>query len=363
MSVVSLLTRAAEDAPEHTALAAKREGEWVKWSYERYLEDVRAVGKAFIKLGLKVGHGVGIIGFNSPEWFFADLGCVFAGGLATGIYPTNSAEACKYVLANCKANIVVVEDEKQLGKILQVKDSLPELKQIVQYSGKPSAPGVLSWEELLDIGDGESDDELEGRISNLAPNLCCHLVYTSGTTGPPKGVMLSHDNLTFTSRSDFAREYFQFSCFQRFRTLAEIYNLQDTEERFVSYLPLSHVAANIMDIFMVIQCLGTIYFANRDALKGTLVATLKEAQPTVFFGVPRVWEKIREKMVLIGKANTGIKKAVGLWAKKTGLDYNKAKIGGKKSRSLSFKVSSSGLEDLSERFLVADCGQDGLQKS
>ena len=123
-----------------------------------------------------------------------------------------------------------------------------------------------------------------------------------------------------------------------YRTLAEIYNLQDMEERFVSYLPLSHVAANIMDIFMVIQCLGTLYFANKDALKGTLVATLKEAQPTVFFGVPRVWEKIREKMVEIGKSNTGIKKAVGIWAKKTGLGFNKAKIGGKKPRSISFKV-------------------------
>ena len=345
VSVVTLLTRAAEDAPDHTALCVKREGEWVKWTYERYLEDVRAVGKAFIKLGLKVGHGVGIIGFNSPEWFFSDLGCVFAGGLAAGIYPTNSAEACKYVLANCKANIVLVEDEKQLAKILQVKDSLPELKQIVQYTGKPSAPGVLSWEELLDIGDGESDRLLEERISQLAPNLCCHLVYTSGTTGPPKGVMLSHDNLTFTSR-----------------TLSEIYNLQDMEERFVSYLPLSHVAANIMDIFMVIQCLGTVYFANRDALKGTLVATLKEAQPTIFFGVPRVWEKIREKMVQIGKANTGFKKAVGMWAKRTGLDYNKAKIGGKKSRSLSFKVGRipSAEDFFDDEF--ADRGQNGLQE-
>ena len=199
--MVTLLTKAAEDAPDHTALAVERDGDWVKWSYERYLEDVRCAGRAFIKLGLKVGHGVGIIGFNSPEWFFADLGCVFAGGLATGIYPTNSAEACKYVLANCKANIVVVEDDKQLAKILTIKDSLPELKQIVQYSGTPSAPDVLSWDDLMDLGDKESDDLLDERISNLAPNLCCHLVYTSGTTGPPKGVMLSHDNLTFTSRS------------------------------------------------------------------------------------------------------------------------------------------------------------------
>ena len=186
LSVVTLLSRAAEDAPDHTALAVDRDGEVIKWTYERYLEDVRCVAKAFIKLGLKVGHGVGIIGFNSPEWFFADLGCVFAGGLAAGIYPTNSPEACKYVLANCKANIVVVEDGKQLAKILTIKDSLPELKQIVQYIGKPSSPNVLSWDELLDIGDKESSEELEERISNLAPNLCCHLVYTSGTTGPPK---------------------------------------------------------------------------------------------------------------------------------------------------------------------------------
>jgi len=323
LSVPTLLIRAAEDAPDHIALAVKRDGAWVKWTYEKYLDDVRVAGKAFIKLGLKVGHGVGIIGFNSPEWFFSDLGCVFAGGLATGIYPTNSPEACKYVLANCKANIVVVEDDKQLAKILDVKDSLPELKHIVQYTGTPTVDGVISWRELMDMGAAEDDDELESRISNLAPNMCCHLVYTSGTTGPPKGVMLSHDNLTFTSR-----------------TLVEHYGLQDMEERFVSYLPLSHVAANIMDIFMVTQCLGTLYFANRDALKGTLVSTLKEANPTVFFGVPRVWEKVREKMVQVGKANTGFKRAVGIWAKKTGLDYNKAKIGGRRGRgSLSFKIA------------------------
>lgn len=89
-----------------------------------------------------------------------------------------------------------------------------------------------------------------------------------------------------------------------------------------------------MFIFFIHNC-----FMNEKL--GTLVSTLKEAQPTIFFGVPRVWEKIREKMVMIGKSNTGIKKAVGMWAKKTGLDFNKAKIGGKKTRSISFKVSES----------------------
>ena len=113
-----------------------------------------------------------------------------------------------------------------------------------------------------------------------------------------------------------------------------------------------------MDIFMATQCLGTVYFANRDALKGTLVATLKEALPTVFFGVPRVWEKVQEKMiqvmkkhsckrkrqkfkarVQVGKANTGFKKAFGSWAKKTGLEYNKAKLGGRNGAKLSFKIA------------------------
>lgn len=322
-SVPSLLASAARDAPDHVALAVKREGVWHKWTYETYLKEIRTVAKAFIKLGLRPAHGVGIIGFNSPEWFLADLGCVFAGGLATGIYPTNSPSACKYVLHNCLANIVVVEDDKQLAKVLAVRDALPNLKVVVQYLGTPTKEGVMSWKDLMELGAAEGEEELEARLDKAAPNLCCHLVYTSGTTGPPKGVMLSHDNLTFTAR-----------------TLVEHYGLQHTQERFVSYLPLSHVAANIMDIFMTVTCAGTLYFANRDALKGTLTTTLKEAKPTVFFGVPRVWEKIREKMVEVGKSNTGVKKAVGIWAKKTGLDHNRAMIGGRETNSLSFKVAN-----------------------
>jgi len=174
----------------------------------------------------------------------------------------------------------------------------------------------------MEIGKKESEEELNSRLSNLAPNLCCHLVYTSGTTGPPKGVMLSHDNLTFTARS-----------------ICDMYSLGWCEERMVSFLPLSHVAANIMDLFMQITCAGTLYFANKDALKGTLISTLKEAQPTLFFGVPRVWEKVQEKMIEVGKSTTGIKRAVGIWAKKTGLDHNKAKISGKKSGKFSYKIA------------------------
>jgi len=322
ISVPTLLNKTAQQSGDHMALSVTRGGTAVQWTYKEYLEDVNTVAKAFIKLGLAPGHGVGIIGFNTPEWLFADLGCVFAGGLATGIYPTNSAEACQYVLANCRANVVVVEDQKQLSKVLAIKPNLPNLKCIVQYSGEPNEKGVLSWSQLLEIGKKENRTELDRRLLNLAPNLCCHLVYTSGTTGPPKGVMLTHDNLVYTAR-----------------TLVDHYGLQWEQERLVSYLPLSHVAANIMDIFMVTTCAGTLYFANKDALKGTLTTSLREAKPTIFFGVPRVWEKVREKMIQVGKSNTGFKKAVGMWAKKTGLDHNKGKLAGKRSANFSYKLA------------------------
>jgi long-chain-fatty-acid--CoA ligase ACSBG len=215
---------------------------------------------------------VGIIGFNSPEWFLANLATIFAGGLSAGIYPTNNPSACRYIMENCRANVLIVEDEKQLAKFLPFRDQLPHLRAIVQWSGQVNSQhGVISWSELMRTGAAEADDELNARLNASAVNECCHLVYTSGTTGPPKGVMLSHDNLTFTARR-----------------LAEIFHLKEGgQERLVSYLPLSHIAANICDLFVMMTCGGSVYFADKDALKGTLTVTLKEALPTLFFGVPR----------------------------------------------------------------------------
>ena len=102
--------------------------------------------------GLEPRHGVGIIGFNSPEWFIADLAAVFAGGMAAGIYPTNGAEACRHIMANCKANILVVEDAKQLEKFKAFRDELTDLKAVVQYTGTPTEKGVIAWKDLLAMG-------------------------------------------------------------------------------------------------------------------------------------------------------------------------------------------------------------------
>lgn len=309
MTVVQGLQRAVRLAPTRTALAVKRNNEWVKWTYTEYYEAVCSAAKSFIKLGLEPYHGVGIIGFNAPEWLISDLGAIFAGGLAVGIYTTNSPEACHYVAENCEANIIVAENKHQLHKILKIWDRLPHLKAVVQYIGELEEglpPNVYTWNQFMEFGKEVPDDVLQQRINDLAPNKCCTLIYTSGTTGNPKGVMLSHDNLLWTAE-----------------TASRHVNAgEKVVEQCISYLPLSHIAAQELDIFMPIYLVGSVWFAQADALKGTLVQTLRDVRPTLFFGVPRVYEKIMEKLKEIGQSVTGIKRKMANWAKGVALQGN-----------------------------------------
>ncbi|XP_041643923.1 long-chain-fatty-acid--CoA ligase ACSBG2-like [Cheilinus undulatus] len=307
ITIHEMFKKTVDTFGDHSALAFKKEGQWEMVTWKQYYEQCRTAAKSFMKLGLERYHGVGILGFNSPEWFISDIGCILAGGLATGIYTTNSPEACQYVAASCDANVLVVENQKQLDKILQIKDQLPHLKAIVMYKGEPQqkAPFLHTWEEFMKLGEDVPEQKLDDMIKSLKPNECCSLIYTSGTTGKPKGVMLSHDNLTWT-------------CNQAALT----FDINYAEEVMVSYLPLSHVAAQIIDMWLAISYATTTYFADPDALKGSLVNTMKEARPTCFLGVPRVWEKMQEKMKAVGAKASPLRRSVASWAKSIGLQYN-----------------------------------------
>ena len=208
---------------------------------------------------------------------------------------TNIAEACHYITDHSKASVVVVEGNYQLKKYTDAGAKLPFIKALVVYgeavdkavADKCGVP-VYTWEDFLRIGSSISDDAVDQRGNVIRPGNCASLIYTSGTTGPPKAVMISHDNITWTSQN-----------------IIDHYMKLNHEDRVVSYLPLSHIAAQLIDIYCMLILGGCTYFAQPDALKGTLTVTLKEVRPTFFFGVPRVWEKIEEKMVQMGRESTG----------------------------------------------------------
>tara|TARA_B110000208_G_scaffold60730_1_gene79031 strand:+ start:84 stop:1337 length:1254 start_codon:yes stop_codon:yes gene_type:complete len=311
--------------------AATGEHEWVEWTWAEYYEQARCAAKAFIKLGLQPQDSVNIIGFNSPEWLIADIGAILAGGLAAGIYSTNSAEACAYVSKHSGGRVAVVEDEKQLAKFEEIAGDMDKLEAIVVYSHKyvsenrtDESPGIYSWAEFMAEGadEGEGDDatdwpsnELEVRIDAQNASDCCTLIYTSGTTGNPKAVMCSHDNVTWTGLSLLSQS--QKDC---------KWGETAGGEHIVSYLPLSHIAAQMIDIHVPMhwaassKYCGTTHFARRTALKGTLGDTLRAVKPTLFFGVPRVWQKINEKIVATSKATpkSAVAQAIVDFAKSRG---------------------------------------------
>ena len=236
-----------------------------------------------------------------------------AGGIAAGIYATNGPEACKYISDHSEAKVVVVEGVKQLEKYYSIAKDLSMLKAIVMYgpdsvpddvSSKLSVP-VYTFADFLKLGESVSDDELKARGDAQKANEVTTLIYTSGTTGPPKAVMITHDNITWTARAQLS-------------TMARELN---NDDHMISYLPLSHIAAQMLDLHCPMATGTQVWFAQPDALRGSLGATLKEVRPTVFFGVPRVWEKIYDKMQEVAKSSTGLKKKISMWAKKKSSKY------------------------------------------
>uniref|UniRef100_A0A8D0H6A6 Long-chain-fatty-acid--CoA ligase ACSBG1 n=1 Tax=Sphenodon punctatus TaxID=8508 RepID=A0A8D0H6A6_SPHPU len=183
------------------AMTSKRNGEWKNITFAEYYSLSRKAAKSFLKMGLERFHRVAILGFNSPEWFISALRCmsVFAlyRGIVTGIYTTNSPEACHYTVHDCRANIIVVENQKQLDKIMQIWSLLPHLKAVMMYKDSlpEKCPNLYMMEEFMDLGNEITDAKLDEVINSQKPNQCCVLIYTSGTTGKPKGVMLIHDNV------------------------------------------------------------------------------------------------------------------------------------------------------------------------
>jgi long-subunit acyl-CoA synthetase (AMP-forming) len=313
---MEVLGSTAAKHPNRPAMKVKRGGKWETTTWKVYEEHARNVAKGFMGLGLEAGKGVTIIGFNSPEWILADVGAIIAGGVPAGIYTTSSPEQCQYITDHCDAQIVVVENQEQLAKFKAVRDQLPKVKAFLVFCGGDDGDDgddVYSWESMLEAGKGVSDEDLETRIKAQTSDDVCTLIYTSGTTGPPKAVMITHDNLTWTSA-----------------VTAEVTG-SIPEDRGISYLPLSHIAEQIVSLHSPMSVGSCTWFAESIEQLG---ANLTEVHPTIFFAVPRVWEKIQAKIAAKGATNPWLKKKIAAWARKKGLEARYAEQKGQPMPSL-----------------------------
>ncbi|MCU1374533.1 MAG: AMP-dependent synthetase and ligase, partial [Actinomycetia bacterium] len=273
-------------APTRVAFRHKRLGLWEETTYARYAERVAAVAMGLADLGVQPGDRVAIQSDNRPEWLLTDLAVQGLGAITVGVYPTSPEAELVHVLTDSGATVLVAEDEEQLDKALAVRAKVPSLRHLVVIDAPPSLDeSVLRFADVEARGAGGSG--FAERVEALDPGSCAIVVYTSGTTGPPKGAMLSHANLAAAAAA------------------AAQLNGERPEDEVLSYLPLCHIAERILSVVGALRAGYTVNFGEGG---DSFAADLREVQPTVFLGVPRVWEKLL--------AGTEVRISDATWAKR-----------------------------------------------
>ena len=302
MPIDSIPSRFLEQArirPDAPAYYVRKDGGWLPTSWRDYVSETKKAARALRTLGVKDGGSVCILGFNRPEWVITDIATMLLGGAPAGIYTTCSPTEVAYIVNHAEAKVIVVENEEQLDKIRAEKSNLPKLKFVVLMRGtaKPSEEWVLTWDEFLAQADGTPEKAVDDAVQKLDPDGIATLIYTSGTTGPPKGVMLSHENIAWTSK------------------IAEGLVSLRSDDCSLSYLPLSHIAEQMFSIHGPITAGCAVYFAESI---DKVPDNVKEVQPTVFFGVPRIWEKFFAGVNNKLAEATGVKAKLVDWAQSVG---------------------------------------------
>ena len=304
---VQALLSNASTVPNQVALRRKRGEHWVSWTWQQYFDQASHFAKALIAVGVSERVCTNILGANSPEWVFSFAGSILANCIPVGVYITSNTEACLYVAQHSEAQVIIVQHETHLVKYASIWEKIPTLKAIVCWhtgtgfqSLREKYRHVYSWEEFLALGGHANQRSLDTRIARQTPSQTCTIVYTSGTTGPPKGALLSNDNYTWVASA-----------------LASHMQISDNEH-IVSYLPLSHSAPQVLDIFLAMQSKACVSFADEKALQGTLIDTLREVRPTIFMGVPRIYEKLEERIRSQAASFGFLQKIMSNWGKDLG---------------------------------------------
>ncbi len=283
-SIPALFRFRAQTLKNKVAMREKHFGIWRSFSWDQYYTNSTRIGKAMMTLGLESGQTVSILADPCKEWLFFDLAAQCIGCVSCGIYATDSAPQILHICKDSDTALLMVENEEQLDKYLAVEEQLPNIHTVIVLDPTGLADlnhsKVIMLEQFYRLGD-EADKELESewnkRIDNAEPNDTAILVYTSGTTGAPKGAMLSHRNIIFIAHA-----------FHEFYPIT-------AEDDSVVYLPLCHVTERLLSVFLPLARCSTVNFIEG---QDTAFENITEVSPTYFLGVPRIWEKMYSSITL-----------------------------------------------------------------
>ena len=281
------------------SLVSKKEGKWIATSTQEYIDKANAISRGLIQLGVQPNDKVAIISMtNRTEWNICDIGILQTGAQDVPIYPTISQEDYAYILNHSQSVYCFVSCEFVLEKINNIKDQVPSLKGVYSFD---TIAGCNHWEKLLALGKDESyQEEVEKRKNNIKELDLATIIYTSGTTGKPKGVMLSHKNIVSNAINSTHRIPFELG-----------------KSKALSFLPVCHIYERML-LYMYQYCGVSIHFA--ESLE-TISDNLQEIKPQVMTAVPRLLEKIYDKIYAKGADLKGIKKKLFFWAIELGLNY------------------------------------------
>jgi long-chain acyl-CoA synthetase len=295
--VFDIIPQLLDKYKKPNALAAKENGKWITCSTQEFADSVNYLSYGLYNLGLEREDKIAIIANNRPEWNFTDFAIQQSGAVSVPIYPTISEADLDFIIKDAKIKYIFVSSQELYSKVKSVVSTSPSVKDIYTFN---KIEGAKHWTELLESGKkNPKEKEIEAIKSSIKPTDLLTILYTSGTTGNPKGVMLSHDNLISNSLAS--------------QTLCPF----KSSWKALSFLPLNHVYERMLTtLYMYLGV--SIYYA--ESLE-TIADNLKEVKPEVFSTVPRLLEKVYDKIVAKGSDLTGIKKKLFFWALDLGLRY------------------------------------------
>ncbi len=326
-TIAKLFKIRCDELGDKTAHREKHFGIWHSYSWRDYYLHAKLIGLGLLSLGLKQGEVVSILSEDNKEWLYIDMGVQSVSGICSGVYTTDSARQLEFLINDSDSRILFLEDDEQLDKYLEIKDKIPGLTKAIILDREGlhdfSDDSVIFLDELYALGreyDKANPGLFEARIEKTSPEGTAILVYTSGTTGMPKGAMISHGNLIFSLTSS-----------------AENAPIFDTDDQ-ICFLPLCHILERVFSGFAPIAARSTVNFAESPE---TIFDNLQEVSPHTFVAVPRVWEKIYSKVTITVGDATGLQK----WA------YSKALAAGRrKAEHEADGMPLSVTENLSYRF-------------